>query len=125
MLIGAKKNYRGEEKLQGRRKITGAKKILLKVYQLSGFLDFNTGSLVSILGWWSASRGLFHVNRPGRSLRHNTQPTKANLGATPPESLSARYAPPPISYLRARARSPSKACGSLRRTRSRRALGGR
>ena len=44
MLIGAKKNYRGEEKLQGRRKITGAKKILLKVYQLSGFLDFNTGA---------------------------------------------------------------------------------
>ena len=45
MLIGAKKNYRGEEKLQGRRKITGAKKILLKVYQLSGFLDFNTGAV--------------------------------------------------------------------------------
>ena len=64
--------------------------------------------------------GLFHVNRPGRSLRHNTQPTKANLGATPPESLSARDTPPPLRA----ARSPSKACGSLRRTRSRRALGG-
>jgi hypothetical protein len=43
-ISGAMKNYRGEEK------ITVAKKILLKVYQLSLFLDFNTAQ--------GATRGL-------------------------------------------------------------------
>jgi len=41
-IYGVKKNYRGEEK------ITVVKKILLKVYQLSRFLDFNTGVMLLI-----------------------------------------------------------------------------